>query len=97
MNEQLCSAINSRKIIRFYYNGGYRNVEPFCYGMGTSGNELLRGYQISGYSESGQPTDWKLFIVPDIKDLSITSESFSGTRPFYNPNDSAMTLIYCHV
>ena len=97
MNRTICEAINSRQVIRFNYKGGLRTVEPFCHGISTAGNEVLRGYQTSGYSESGDPVGWKLFRVSEISNLTITDELFSGTRPGYNPNDSAMATIHCHV
>ena len=40
----ICAAINSRRIIEFYYHGGYRTVEPFCLGIvmaGDADNESL--------------------------------------------------------
>jgi predicted DNA-binding transcriptional regulator YafY len=93
----ICSAIESKKVIRFYYKGGFRRVEPFCYGVSTTGNEVLRAYQTGGYSESGNPIGWKLFRVSEISNLTLTDEHFDGVRPGYNPDDSAMTTIYCHV
>ncbi|MHA1315077.1 MAG: hypothetical protein ACTSSI_10155 [Candidatus Helarchaeota archaeon] len=97
MNQRICSAILSRKIIRFFYKGGIRLVEPYCYGISTRGNEVLRAYQISGYSESGENVGWKLFKVSDISDFSITDGEFSKIRPKYKPNDSAMTKIFCNI
>jgi len=97
MNQMICSAIQSRQVIRFYYNGGFRTAEPFCYGVSTAGNEVLRAYQTGGYSESGNPVGWKLFRVSEISSLTTTGEKFFGIRPDYNPQDSAMTTIYCHV
>ena len=97
MNLMICSAISSRKVIRFYYNGGSRTVEPFCYGVGKTANELLRAYQTRGYSESGISIGWKLFQVSKISSLGIVDTHFARNRPKYNPNDSAMTNIYCRV
>ncbi|EHO40348.1 hypothetical protein Calab_0709 [Caldithrix abyssi DSM 13497] len=97
MNNIICSAISSRKILRFYYNGGYITVEPYCHGIGRTGNELLRAFQIGGYSESGNPVHWKLFSVNKISNISITDEEFPGYRPEYNPKDPAMDKIYCCV
>lgn len=97
MNTTICSAIRSKQIITFYYDGGERSVEPFCYGVSSAGNEVLRGFQIGGYSESGNPVGWKLFRVDEISRIVLTNNTFQGNRPFYNPNDKAMTTIYCHV
>ena len=98
MKTEICSAINSKQVLEFYYNGGIRLVEPFCYGIHkNTNNELLRGYQACGYSESGESNGWKLFLVDDISKLTITNNHFSGSREYYNPDDKAMTTIYCHV
>jgi hypothetical protein len=98
MNTTICSAIDSKRIIRFYYDGGLRIVEPFCYGLSKKDSkELLRGYQVSGYSKSGDTVGWKLFRVSEMSSLTMIDEQFSGVRPGYNPNDSAMTTIYAHI
>lgn len=98
MKIEICSAINSKQVIEVYYNGGTRLVEPFCYGVHkNTNNEVLRCYQISGYSESGEPVGWKLFLATNISNLVITNKHFAGSREYYNPNDKAMTTIYCHI
>lgn len=93
----ICSAIRSQQVVEFYYDGGARTVEPFCHGTSTAGNEVLRGYQTGGYSSSGNPVGWKLFTVSDISGLSVTNTQFPGNRPGYDPNDSAMRNVHCHV
>lgn len=95
VNSIICDAINQRRILRFFYGGGSRLVEPFCYGLGTSGNDLLRGYQVGGYSQSQSVPFWRLFKVEEITSLSITDDKFSVARPDYNPNDEAMQQVYC--
>lgn len=97
MNPDICSAIESNNLISFYYDGGTRNVEPHCYGLSKKGNELLRAFQVSGYSESGNPYGWKLFSVEKISDITIEDDTFDSPRPDYNPNDKAMSEIYCCV
>jgi hypothetical protein len=98
MREKICSAINSKRLIRFDYDGGIRLVEPFCYGVHKSThNEILRGYQVGGYSKSGESFGWKIFRAVEISSLVITDDHFSGVRKGYNPNDSAMGIIYCLV
>lgn len=96
----LCSAIKSRRVIEFYYHGGFRTAEPFCLGVIMSGeadNESLLCYQVGGHSEYGNPVGWKLFRASEISDLEITRERFSGDRPGYNPDDMGMTTIHCCV
>jgi hypothetical protein len=94
MNSLLCKAILEKKVVRFYYAGGYRLAEPHCYGVSKDGNELLRVYQIGGYSESNNPSGWKLLRLDEISNLSSTEDSFPSPRPAYNPNDPAMASIY---
>ena len=95
MNSILITAIREKKVIRFYYEGGYRFAEPHCYGVSKDGNELLRAYQTGGYSESGNPVGWKLLRLVELSNLSIMEDSFAGPRPQYNPKDKAMASIYC--
>ena len=94
MNSLLCKAIKEKKVIHFYYDGGYRSVEPHCYGVSKDGNELLRAYQTGGHSESSKPVGWKLFRLDELSELSTTEDSFTSPRPQYNPNDKAMSSIY---
>jgi hypothetical protein len=97
MNALCCKAIFEKKVIRFYYDGGYRFAEPHCYGVSKDGKELLRAYQIGGYSDSYNPVSWKLLRLDELSSLSITEDAFSGPRPQYNPQDSIMTSIYCRL
>jgi len=96
----ICSAIKSRRVIEFYYHGGFRTVEPYCLGVVLSGeadNESLLCYQIGGYSELLQPYGWKLYRASEISELEISKERFSGDRDGYDPDNLEMTTIYCCV
>lgn len=97
MNSTICAAIARRAVVRFNYDGGARTVEPHAHGTSTAGNEVLRGFQTGGHSESGEPVGWKLFTVPEMSGLRETGETFSSNRPAYNPNDSHMSPVHCHV
>lgn len=97
MNGTICAAIRNRSIIRFNYDGGIRTVEPHCHGTSTAGNEVLRGFQTGGYSESGSPVAWKLFEVAKIQGVIQTGGTFASNRPGYNPGDRGMTSVHCHV
>ena len=97
MNQSICNAISNKKVIEFYFKNGPRVVEPFCYGLSKKGKEILRGFQVGGYSESKNPVGWRLFDVDYMENLIITKENFSSDRRDYNPNDSMMAQIYCNV
>lgn len=79
-------------MIKFNYDGGTRVVEPHCYGISTAGNEVLRGYQISGYSSSGK-MGWKLFDLSKASSINVLNDSFSGPRPGYKTGDKNMQKI----
>jgi hypothetical protein len=59
MNPAICQAIATHSLLQFHYAGGLRTVEPYRHGYSTAGNEVLRGYQVSGYSRSRNPTGWR--------------------------------------
>lgn len=96
----LCSAIKSRRIIEFYYHGGYRTVEPFCLGLvmaGEADNESLLCYQTGGFSELREVVGWKLYRASEMEDIEVSREQFNGDRPGYDPNNVDMATIYCCV
>ena len=97
MNSNICEAIKLKRKIQFYYEGGTRTVEPYCYGINAKGNEVLRAYQTSGYSQSGNPGGWRLFITAKINSLILLNDGFDGNRSEYNPYEKQMTRIYCNV
>jgi hypothetical protein len=98
MNEVLCAAIRSRRVVTFYYDGGRRIVEPYCYGASGAGHELLRGYQTAGYSRSGAPQGWKMFRIAELSGLALTDEVFANTRAEYDPcREEKIATIYCRI
>lgn len=96
MRQELIEAIKNQKVIRLHYSAGYREVEPHTYGLGTSGNELLRGYQTGGASQSGANQGWKLFKLDEVNSMDVTDDSFTE-RPGYKKNDSAMSVIHAEI
>lgn len=87
----LTAAIQQRLLVRLYYPPGERLIEPHVLGEGSSGQLLLRAYQVEGASASGEHENWKLFRVDRISGHGCTDVAFDGPRPLYNPNDKAMT------
>ncbi len=92
--DALNKAIQTRAVLRFTYNGKARVVEPQAYGLSTAGNEVLRGFQREGSSQSGQAVRLKLFEVAKILNLQITEQHFDKARPEHNPDDSAMVVVF---
>lgn len=81
-------------MLKFVYNGEERIVEPQTYGLSTAGKEVLRAYQKSGGSKSGQSRIAKLFDVRKISKLQTTDRSFAEALSAHNPNDSAMLEVF---
>jgi hypothetical protein len=92
MNELIATAILQRRRLRFRYHGHERLVEPQCYGIGHTGNELLRVHQLQG-----GPAREALFEVAIIEDLRLLAECFAKPGPHYRKDDSAMKAIYCQL
>jgi predicted DNA-binding transcriptional regulator YafY len=89
MNQTIVESIQSRRRLRFTYNGKTRIVEPQCYGVGRKGTELLRAHQLKGGVQR-EP----LFDVSKIRDLVALDEFFTRPGPNYKRNDSAMKTIF---
>jgi hypothetical protein len=97
VEELIKNAIEQQQLIRFYYDGGVRVVEPFCYGLSKARHKVLRGYQVGGYSKSGVPVGWRLYKISEMNNIALADERFEIIRPGYNPNDSGMIQIFSRV
>lgn len=93
MNPSVSQAIQKRHVLELRYHGYSRIVEPHAYGRDKDCDEILRCYQISGGSESGERAGWKLLKVREIFSLHDTSNTFLP-RPEYRRNDKAMVYIF---
>jgi hypothetical protein len=93
---ELCRAIGERRIVRFEYGGGLRTVEPHCHGWSGTGTELLRGYQIFGYSASGEDVGWKTFHVARMAGLRTVDSGFTP-RPEFRQEDATIKRRHCSV
>jgi hypothetical protein len=97
MNNTIVNSISNQTVLALTYKGIAREVEPHAYGLGTSGNDLLRCYQVAGGHTSDKPHTWDLLVVGEISGLSDTGRAFGGARPEYKRNDSAMSTIYAQL
>jgi hypothetical protein len=96
MKPTICKAIQSKRILELRYHGYSRVVEPHAHGRDKSGDDVLRCYQVSGGSESGERTGWKLLKVREAFSLHITDVEFTP-RPDYRRNDKAMEYMFCQL
>jgi hypothetical protein len=93
----ICDAIRLKHVIRLVYHGGTRDIEPYIYGRSSTGDELLRGYQLRGASRSGASAGWKMFRITDVSSASVTFEPFTAARAGYDPIDTVITFVNCRI
>jgi hypothetical protein len=86
----ITQAIGERRLLAVTYKGKDRIVEPYCYGLASTGNYLLRCYQTDGDTVSGNRAGWKLLNVAALDGVSLTSATFEPIRDGYNPADKAL-------
>ena len=96
MKSEISDAMATLQLLELRYHGYARIVEPHAYGRDKSGDEILRCYQISGGSESGERTGWKLLKVADAYSLNVLKDAFQA-RLEYKRNDKAMEYIFCQL
>lgn len=96
MNQTICRAIQEQMVLDPRYHGYSRLVERHAYGRDKNRDEILRCYQVSGGSESGERMGWKLLKIEEMFSLSATSREF-GARAEYRRNDKAMEYIFCQI
>lgn len=93
MNPTITQAITEMRVLELRYHGYSRIVEPHAYGRDKDGDEILRCYQTSGGSESGESVGWKLLKVREVFSLHLAEETFVA-RPEYRRSDKAMTYVF---
>lgn len=90
LEHTITDAIRNRHRLNISYEPGGRVIEPHVLGYSSKGKLLLRAFQVSGASASGEPHQWKLFRLDRMARANDNGEVFDGPRPHYNPDDSAM-------
>lgn len=79
-----------QKLIDHQYEPGMRLIEPHAVGRTKDGNLVLRAYQVSGASGSGEHNNWKLFRLDKVQAANDAGDEFDGPRSGYNAQDSVM-------
>ena len=93
MKNKICTAIQNKLAISFYYKNRQRVVEPHLIGYNQNNELTLSAWQLSG----GTQESWRQFHLSKISSLAITDRNFSSSRQGYNPNDSTMSRIECRI
>lgn len=87
-------AIEQRRLLSFFYETFPRKVIPAALGVHhSSGNLILRAYQIGGATESGRVPFWRIFTVSDMVRVTILDETFEEPPRGYRRGDRSMSQI----
>jgi len=65
-------------LVVFLYGNSDRLVAPFVVGVSSSGNPLLRGYQLEGNSRSGKGEGWRVFKIREMENLENFQDFFDA-------------------
>lgn len=84
------SAVEQRTCLEVDYEPGKRIIEVHAVGYSSDGNILVRAFQQSGASASGEHKHWKLFRLDRMKAANDNDAAFSGPRDGYKKGDKAM-------
>ena len=93
MRAEIVNAIAEKRIVELRYHGYARIVEPHAYGRDKNGDEVLRCYQVSGGSDSGERTGWKLLKVSEVYSSDVLKQHFA-VRNDFRRGDKAMQHIF---
>jgi hypothetical protein len=94
----LSKAIQNRNLVAFQYDGHQRVVVPAAFGRhATSGNEVLRGYQVEGTGKSRPVPFWDLFLTGKMSDVEILDRQFTEDPPSYSRDDKHIRPIHAQL
>jgi len=77
----LTRSIKSRGVLKIFYQGGFRVIEPCILGINLEGKISLLAYQVSGHSRSGIPQGWKHVPLSEIRHIKEPGYVFYRERP----------------
>jgi len=97
MDRIITEAIENCKLIEFSYKDEVRIVEPYTFGVSSTGKDVLSAFQVEGGSTSSDDLGWRLFSIAKIDNIKISDSRFQPIRDGYNSNDSRMKKIYVTV
>lgn len=92
-----CEALRNGKRLELRYDGFTRVVEVHAVGTTKDGKQVMRVWQVSGGSNSGEREGWKLLRLDEAFAASVTGEKSEAPRRGYVRGDKAMTFISCQV
>jgi hypothetical protein len=95
-NALITQAITNKKMIEVNYHGNIRLVEPHVLGYRKNNKLELLVWQVQNFAESATP-EWRSFQLTEIMSISLTSQSFNGSRQTNSPFHSNWSQIIAKV
>lgn len=92
-----CEAIEKAQRLSLRYDGHNRLVEVHAVGWTKAGHSVMRVWQVSGGSNSGETSGWKLMRLDSASGLTLTDQQSEAPRPQYARGDRAMQRIAAQV
>jgi hypothetical protein len=92
-----CEALRSGRCLQISYGGTRRIIEVHACGHTKDGREIMRVWQVSGGSASGQNQGWKLMRLNTAWSVSILDVLSQAPRPGYRRGDDAMAEVICQL
>jgi len=92
-----CQAIREGRCLEVTYDGRTRMVEVHAVGYASTGNLVMRVWQVSGGSRSGARTNWRLMIVGKAWLARLSDTRSQAPRSGYKRGDKDMERIICQV
>jgi len=91
-------AIATRSLLAFTYDGHARVVIPAAHGRhATTGNSVLRAYQIGGTGKTRTVPFWSLFLQSKIVSPHLAGGTFTENPPDYKRGDTDISPIECQL
>ena len=92
-----CQALRQGKRLELRYDGYSRCLEVHACGYTKQGHAILRGWQVSGGSASGERQGWKLMRLDEVSVAHVSRETSEAPRRGFKRGDPAMARIVCEV
>jgi hypothetical protein len=91
--ETASEALRKGKVLELQYDGYSRCVEVHAVGYSKPGHPLMRAWQVSGGSTSGERTGWKLMRLDEARGARISEAASEAPRRGYKRGDAALARI----
>lgn len=94
----LTEAIKQQKLVEFLYDDNiWRKAEPHTIGLNLAGNFALSAFRTKKNGHPFEQPDWRTYLDSKIVDMKISTETFKGPRPGFNPNPKTFRRVFAQI